>query len=41
VLNVAMGDGSVRSLPSGIDPEVFWFLLTRSGGEVIHATDLP
>lgn len=35
-LNVGFMDGSVRTISPLIDPETFWFLLTRSGGEVIN-----
>jgi hypothetical protein len=38
-LNVGFMDGSVRVISPLIDPETFWFLLTRSGGEVIN--DVP
>lgn len=31
---VALGDGSARSLGRGIDPTVFWALVTPAGGEV-------
>jgi hypothetical protein len=34
-LQVAMGDGSVRILAPGTAPEVFWGMVTPSGGEVI------
>jgi hypothetical protein len=35
-LNVAFMDGSVRSISPLIDPETFWFLLTRAGGELVN-----
>jgi prepilin-type processing-associated H-X9-DG protein len=35
-MNVLFGDGSVRTLSSGVDPTaVWWALLTPNGGEVI------
>jgi hypothetical protein len=41
VFQAAFADGSVRAFPAGIDPEVYWFLLTRGGGEVINYESLP
>jgi hypothetical protein len=33
---VLLFDGSVRTLPSGITPTIFWSAVTRDGGEVIN-----
>jgi prepilin-type N-terminal cleavage/methylation domain-containing protein len=35
VLNVALADGSVRALSSGISPDTWWYLCTPAGGEVV------
>ena len=35
VMNVCLGDGSVRSLSAGMDPTTWWFACTPSGGEVL------
>jgi RNA polymerase sigma factor (sigma-70 family) len=35
IFNVALCDGSVRSLPKKVDPEMFKALITAQGGEVI------
>jgi prepilin-type N-terminal cleavage/methylation domain-containing protein/prepilin-type processing-associated H-X9-DG protein len=35
VINVAMGDGSVRSLAGGMNPNTWWALCTINGGEVL------
>ncbi|MBX9580036.1 MAG: DUF1559 domain-containing protein [Gemmataceae bacterium] len=32
---VGMGDGSVRTVRAGIDPGVFWAVVTPAGGEVV------
>jgi hypothetical protein len=34
-MNVALGDGSVRSLSSGISGNTWWAACTASGGEVL------
>jgi prepilin-type N-terminal cleavage/methylation domain-containing protein len=34
-MNVGVGDGSVRFLSAGIDPNVWWAMCTANGGEVI------
>jgi type II secretory pathway pseudopilin PulG len=34
-MNVAMGDGSVRTLSQTIAPPVYWALVTPAGGEVV------
>jgi hypothetical protein len=34
--NVGLADGSVRFISSQIDPQMFWALLTRAGGEVVQ-----
>lgn len=34
--NVAFADASVRFIANQIDPQVFWALLTRAGGEVVN-----
>jgi prepilin-type N-terminal cleavage/methylation domain-containing protein/prepilin-type processing-associated H-X9-DG protein len=39
--NVALGDGSVRFIKSGISPRVWAALSTRAGGEPIAPGDLP
>jgi prepilin-type N-terminal cleavage/methylation domain-containing protein len=36
VTNVALGDGSVRTLSAGIDPLIFWSSVTSSGGEAAN-----
>ncbi len=38
VLNIAMLDGSIRSLSDSVDPVVFWSAVTPAGGE---STQLP
>ena len=35
VMNVALADGSVRSLSASINGDVWWALCTPSGGEVV------
>jgi len=35
--NVALADGSVRFISKEIDPQLFWALLTRAGGENVQA----
>jgi hypothetical protein len=35
--HVGLADGSVRFIASQIDPQLFWALLTRAGGEVFNA----
>ncbi len=35
--HVGLADGSVRFIASQIDPQLFWALLTRAGGEVVNA----
>lgn len=35
--NVGFADGSVRFIPSQIDLQLFWALLTRAGGEPVQA----
>jgi prepilin-type N-terminal cleavage/methylation domain-containing protein len=37
VINVGMADGSVQSLSASLDPNVWWYLCTPAGGEVIPA----
>ncbi len=32
----AMGDGSIRSVSPGVDPNIWWGGLTRNGGEVLN-----
>ena len=32
---VLLFDGSVRTIPGGISPSIFWAAVTRNGGEVI------
>lgn len=34
--NVGFADGSVKFISDSIDPETFWKLLTRAGGEVVR-----
>jgi prepilin-type N-terminal cleavage/methylation domain-containing protein/prepilin-type processing-associated H-X9-DG protein len=34
-INVALADGSVRSLPGSISPKTWWALCTPAGGEVV------
>jgi prepilin-type N-terminal cleavage/methylation domain-containing protein/prepilin-type processing-associated H-X9-DG protein len=38
-VNVLMGDGSVRFIKDSVRWETWWALGTRSGGEVLNATD--
>jgi hypothetical protein len=38
-LNVALCDGSVRSLPASTPPQTLQFLFTRNGGEVVQIPD--
>ena len=33
-INVGIGDGSVRFVGNGVDPNLWWFALTPQGGEV-------
>jgi prepilin-type N-terminal cleavage/methylation domain-containing protein len=35
VMNVALGDGSVRSLSEGMSPNTWWFACTPSRGEIL------
>jgi prepilin-type N-terminal cleavage/methylation domain-containing protein/prepilin-type processing-associated H-X9-DG protein len=37
VMNVGMGDGSVRSLNEGMDGEVWWALCTPNGAETVES----
>jgi len=30
-----LGDGSVRFVGNGVDPNMWWFALTPAGGEVL------
>ena len=36
-INAALGDGSVRFVAEGIDPNTWWSALTPNGGEVMNA----
>jgi prepilin-type N-terminal cleavage/methylation domain-containing protein len=36
-INVGLGDGSVRFVSAGIDPNAWWFALTPAGGEVLSS----
>ena len=33
VMNVALGDGSVRGLSASLSPQTWWFAVTPTGGE--------
>lgn len=33
VVNHLFGDGGVRSVSTGVDPSLYWFIITRSGGD--------
>jgi prepilin-type N-terminal cleavage/methylation domain-containing protein len=35
VINVSMADGSIRSVSSGVNAQVWWYACTRDGGEVL------
>jgi prepilin-type N-terminal cleavage/methylation domain-containing protein len=34
-INVGLGDGSIRSVSSGVSPSTWWWALTPAGGEVL------
>jgi prepilin-type N-terminal cleavage/methylation domain-containing protein len=34
-INVGLGDGSVRFVSNGVDPNMWWYALTPAGGEVL------
>jgi len=34
-INIAMADGSVRFLSSGVDAKVWWALCTPAGNEIV------
>ncbi len=36
VVNHLFGDGSVQSVSTGVDPSVYWFKITRSGGDPVR-----
>ncbi|MCI0642156.1 MAG: hypothetical protein L0Y72_17595 [Gemmataceae bacterium] len=38
-LQIGLGDGSVRILAPSISPQVFWGMVTPSGGEVLTISD--
>jgi len=35
VINVGMGDGSVRSVSSSVSPTTWWWAVTPAGGEIL------
>ena len=37
IVNVSFADGSVKAVKGTINPQIWWALGTRAGGEVISA----